>query len=175
MHIVVPTKSGLPAAEHNFCHYLIADPQMNVTQAYLKLNPNIKPKSASMAGAKFLKKPEIRDYIGKLLADREKRMEMDEDWVILNLRNIHDRCMQFEGFYANEPFDEEGNPVDPIYVKFDASGALKALELIGKHMKMFSDKTDSTATEVAVNINLGNDKPAIEGKFRRDGTNRLSS
>lgn len=179
MHIVQLTASGLPASEHNFCHYLVADPQMNEAEAYMKVAPGVKRKSATQQAGRFLAKPEVREYIGKLLEERQKRMEMDEDWVIGRLRDICDRCMQAVPVYgrdgsAQDDDDPERVP-EPIYYKFDAGGATKALELIGKHMKMFSDKTDAGGTSVSININLGRDddgkpRPVIEGTFSRDGT-----
>lgn len=179
MHLVQLTASGLPPSEHNFCHYLVADPQMNEREAYLKVNPNVKRKSAAMQARRFLAKPEVTAYITKLLEERQKRMEMDEDWVIGRLRDICDRCMQATPVYgrdgsAQDDDDPERVP-EPIYYKFDAGGATKALELIGKHMKMFSDKTDAGGVNVSIGINLGfdpdgNARPVIEGEFSRDGT-----
>lgn len=181
MHIVIPTKSGLAPPEHNFCHFLVADPQMNETEAYLKVCPDILRSSAGVQAGRYLAKDEVRTYIGKLLEERQKRMEMDEDWVVGRLRDIHDRCMQAEPVFGStipkeDPETGELIEPEPLYFKFDAAGATKALELIGKHMKMFSEKTDAGTTFVQVNINLGRDedgnaKPIIEGEFKRVGTN----
>jgi phage terminase small subunit len=179
MHLVVPTKSGLPAREHSFCHFLVADPSMDATAAMLKVKPELKHKAAYQAAGRILEKEEARVYIGSLLEERQKRLEMDEDWVVGRLRDVHDRCMQNEPVFGagSQLMDAEGEPtgeVIPIYYKFDAAGAIKSLELIGKHMKMFSDKTASGSTTVSISINLGadtdgNEKPAIEGEFTRVG------
>ena len=171
MDIVVQT-SDLTPTERNFAHYLVADPQMNQTEAMLKVNPDLKQNSASTMGGKMLKKPEVRAYIAKLLEERQQRLEMDEDWVIMRLRDIHDRCMQSTPVWEGKRYerdDESGEmeEKEPSYYKFDAPGALKALELIGRHMRMFSDKVDSGSLTVGVSINLGNEQPAIEGKFQR--------
>lgn len=178
MHIVIPTKSGLPPSEHSFCHFIVSDPQMNEADAYLKINPDIKRKSAVIQAHRFLEKDAVREYIGVLLEARQKRMEMNEDWVVAKLRDIHDRCMQSEPVFSALQLGsdkEDGEEPSPVFYKFDAAGAIKALELIGKHMKMFSDKTDAGTTNVQININLGydektgKDKPAIEGSFERVG------
>lgn len=180
MHIVIPTKSGLPHREHNFCHFLASDPKMDVGAAYLKVSPGITHQSAKQAGMRFLQDPNVLDYMTVILEERQKRLEMDEDWVMMQLRNVYDRCMQNEPVYGagSEVLDEDGNPtgeMTPLYFKFDASGSTKALELIGKHMKMFSDKTSAGTTNVAININLGQndqgeDKGHIEGEFKRVGS-----
>jgi len=174
MKLVVATKSGLPPAQHNFCHFLVADPKMDATAAYWKLNPEIKKASAGIQAGRLLDKAEVRAYIFTLMEAREKRLEMDQDWVIARLRDIHDRCMEAEPVWKWER--NEGDPdgekeAVPVYAKFDASGATRALELIGRHMKMFSDKVDSAAMNVVMNIDLGNDKPAIEGEFKRVSSN----
>lgn len=177
MHIVVPTKSGLPPKEHNFCHYLLADPAMDPANAFLKIKPELKQKSAYVAAMRILKKDEVREYIGKLLEERQKRLEMDEDWVLARLRDVHDRCMQNTPVYGagSAILDENGEETGeyaPIYYKFDAAGATKALELIGKHMKMFSDKSAGGSTEVSISIRFGEAEdapPAIEGSYQRVG------
>ena len=169
-NFAIPTSSGLPAAQHSFCHFLVADPQMDAGAAYLKLNPEIGSKSASNGSGRYMKIPEIRTYIGLLLERRQKRMEMDEDWVMRQLREIYDRCMEAEPVYSTTGmFDDDGNLKEPIYYKFDANGATKSIELIGKHMRMFSDKVDIAQMNIVVNMNLGHDKPVIEGEFKRVG------
>jgi phage terminase small subunit len=155
----------------------VADPQMNETAAYMKVAPNVKRKSAFMQAKRFLAKPAVITYLGRLLEERQARLEMDVDWVVSRLRDIHDRCMQSIPVYLPGQSElstgGDGEPVDPIFFKFDANGAIKALELIGKHMKMFSDKTDAGSTNVQVNINLGYDEEGraklIEGEFKRVG------
>lgn len=170
--IAIPTRSGLPAAQHSFCHYIVADPQMDAASAYLKVNPEIGNKSAANGSYRYMKMPEIRTYIGVLLERREKRMEMDEDWVIRSLREIYDRCMESEPVYGkNGVLNDDGEIAEPIYYKFDANGATKSLELIGKHMKMFSDKVDVANMNVTVMMQLGGNKPVIEGEFKRVGRN----
>ena len=181
MHIVIPTKSGLPPLEDSFCHFLVADPTMDHAKAYLKCKPTIAQAGARQGGLRLLQDDAVREYLGILLEERQKRLEMDEDWVMRQLRNIHDRCSQSEPVYGvgSKVLDDDGEEtgeISPLYYKFDANGALKSLELIGKHMKMFSDKTTAGTTNVQVNINLGVDdngenKGIINGEFKRVGSN----
>ena len=168
MQLVVPTKSGLPPDKHNFCHFLVQDPEMNGKDAYLKVKPDITTQSACVRANKLLKDPDVKAYLAVLLEERQKRLQIDEDWVINRLRDIHDRCMQAEPVYSQFSVpDEDGNMPEPKYYKFDAQGALKALELMGRHLRMFSDKVDSAALSVTIGLNLGGEKAAIEGRYER--------
>jgi len=172
VNIVIPTASGLSPPKHNFCHFLVADPSMNGTNAYIKVKPEAKKDTARQTSSKWLRDTDVRGYIGLLLDRREKRLQMDEDWVMHGLRDIHDRCMEIEPVYPSyKVFDEDGTevPAEPLFCKFDASGATKALELIGKHLRMFSDKVDFAAMSVSMKLDLGGDKPVIEGDFKRVG------
>lgn len=169
--VVIPNKSGLPPAEHSFCHFLVADPNQDPATAYLKINPDVKKRTARDVAYRYMKKPEVKAYLQVLLEERQKRLEIDEDWVIMRLRDIHDWCSQAEVVTHYKVVDEEtGETAEtPVYAKFDATGALKALELIGRHMKMFSDKVDGNALHMSMELNFsGEQQPAIEGTFTRD-------
>lgn len=139
--------------------YLI---DFNATQSAIRAGYS--PKSAFIIGDENLKKPKIKHEIEKALAERSRRTGITQDRVIQELARI-----AFVNF--NDVVDENGE------IKTDASAddlacvesykvengdsinggsskrevklasKLKALELLGKHLGMFSDKFD-------VNMNL---------------------
>jgi len=66
-----------------------------------------------------------------------KTLEMDADWVMLNIREVVERCM-----------DDD---------KFDASNALRGLELVGKRHALFTDKVEvNQKTVIRIESNVGN-------------------
>lgn len=57
------------------------------------------------------------------------------EWIIEQLVRVAERCLQIEPVY-----DKRGRPIGEF--QFQANGALKALELLGKTMAMFTEKLD---------------------------------
>ncbi|NNJ74549.1 MAG: terminase small subunit [Anderseniella sp.] len=108
---------------------------LNATQAAKRAGYS--EKTSYSQGQRLLKNDEIQKRIEKLNAKRNKRTEISGDWVLGQLKKVADRCMQEEAVC-----DEDGNPVGEY--KFEHSGANKALELLGRHNKLFTDKIEQT-------------------------------
>jgi phage terminase small subunit len=67
------------------------------------------------------------------------KLALDKTWVIERLMQVTERCMQ-----AEPVLDNKGKPTGEY--KFDAAGANRSLELLGKEIGMFASKAE-------VNIN----------------------
>lgn len=87
-------------------------------------------------------KPYIRAAIKKSLDKRSKKTGLDAQWVLERLEEVAERCMDAEPVmvWKNDERVESGA------FKFDSSGANKALSLIGKHLKMFTDRVEVEGT-----------------------------
>lgn len=83
--------------------------------------------------------------------------------ILNSIAEVVDRCMQKEPVMA---FNREtGEWYDTGEWKFEHSGALKGLELYGKHLKMFTDKIETqNETEVTVTFNI----PRPKDKKKQD-------
>lgn len=82
-----------------------------------------------------LKEPEVAAALKEALDARAARTEISADWVLKNLKEVAERCMD-----AVPVLDREGKETGEW--KFEPSGANRSLELIGKHLGMFTDKLD---------------------------------
>jgi phage terminase small subunit len=84
---------------------------------------------------------------------RAERLAVKSDWVVQQLREIVERCMQ-----GKPVLDQKGQPVMTetdfgeitAVWKFEPTAANKSLELLGKHIGMFVDRVEHSG-EVATN------------------------
>lgn len=149
---------GMSPNEYQFVHYLLADPNMDQTAAYMKTFPDATNKTAKAAASRMMKRHHVQRYLDQAIKDRQMRMQVNEDYVIAGLVRVYERCME------DEPVMRDGEQTGQY--QFNAAGALKALELLGKHQKMFSDKdTGNSGATFNFQIDLGSRLREVEGKI----------
>lgn len=107
-----------PKQERFIAEYLV---DLNATQAAIRAG--YKPKAAYASGAENLKKPQIQEALTKAMKKREERTEITADMVLKELKAI--------------ALDEAADYNDS---RLRYSNKLKALELLGKHLGMFTEK-----------------------------------
>jgi hypothetical protein len=85
----------------------------------------------------LLMRKHVRAEIQKKAHEHFSVLDMDAQWVLKNIREVVERCM-----------DES---------KFDASNALRGLELVGKRHALFTDKVEiNQKTVIRIESNIGN-------------------
>ncbi|KKM04243.1 hypothetical protein LCGC14_1766220 [marine sediment metagenome] len=113
----------------------------NGTQAAIRAGYS--KKTARQMGSENLSKPYLLHEIIQRQKQVRKESELSESWVLERLEELAERCLQHRAV-----FDSRGRPVyvetpegdlAPAYT-FDSTGAKGALELIGKHFAMFTDR-----------------------------------
>lgn len=124
-------------------------------------------KTAGRIGQENLQKPVIVEAIEAAKAERSKRTEIDADWVLKQAAKLHQRCMQEikpvmvrdgKEWVQATGEDDEGN--EGLLFTFNANGAAKALEIVGKH--------------VGVQAFQENVKHTHEGEVTHNHTERMS-
>jgi phage terminase small subunit len=90
----------------------------------------------------------VRERIREAQEERAKRLEVKSDWVVQQLRMIVERCMELEPVTDKGQLVLETDAFGEVraIVKFNAAGATKALELLGKHIGMFTDKVEHSGS-----------------------------
>ena len=118
---------------------------LNGTQAAIRAGYSTK--TARQIGQKLLTKVDIQQAISAAQVERQKRTELTAAEVIRDLREVRDVCLGRKSVKVVEvvKFEGEATPHEVDALVFDANGANKALELLGKHIGMFGDKLDVTS------------------------------
>lgn len=94
---------------------------------------------------KILKLPQVKHAIEQAIAARQERTQLSADEVIYDLRELRDVCMARKAVTVSvrtRAADGTESYQDETITKFDASAAAKALELLGKHLNIFTEKVE---------------------------------
>ncbi len=110
--------SALTAKQKRFCEEYLVD--LNATQAALRAGYSAK--TSYSIGEENLRKPEIREYLRALMERRSEETGITADDVIREL-----------------------NTVAMTETEIRGSDKMKALELLGRHLGMFSEKPETAA------------------------------
>jgi phage terminase small subunit len=135
-----------PKQEAFVREYLI---DLNATQAAIRAGYSVK--TAAEVGHENLRKPQIAAAIQAGMDARAERTEITADYVLSGIREVAERCLERapvmvgRGESRAQMVDDHGNHV----WSFDAAGANKAFELLGKHIKLFTDKVEHTGKDGA--------------------------
>ena len=132
--------------ERRFCEEYLTD--YNATRAARAAGYS--ESTASHESSEILRRPEAQEYISHLKGEQTIRTKVNADYVLNAIVETLERCRQ-EVKPVHTPSgavlvvqDAEGNPANAF--KFDAKNVLKAAELLGKHLAMFTDVTDNRVT-----------------------------
>ena len=89
-------------------------------------------KNADVCASQLLVNPKVADAIAEKTGKRLAKLEITADYLLKTIVSTVERCQQAE------QVTYQGVPVPGMY-KFDAANVLKGSELLGRHLKMFTD------------------------------------
>lgn len=159
--IVKPDSDLTPKHEAFVREYLV---DLNATQAAIRAGYS--PKTARQVGAENLSKPVIQAFVSKLIQERASRVEVSADTVLSellklamtdigqafkedgSLKAIHDMPEDVRRAIAGvdvfEEFEGRGEDREQIgwTKKIRFWDKTKALEMLGRHLKLFTDKLE---------------------------------
>jgi len=131
--------NNMTAKQERFvAEYLI---DLNATQAAIRAG--YAEKGAAVEGSRLLANPKVAAAVAAAQAERAKRTEITQDYVLNTIRDTIERCKQAEPVtYQNgDPvmINTPDGDIVPAY-KFNAGGVLRGAELLGRHLAIFNDK-----------------------------------
>lgn len=127
-----------------FCQEYVVD--YNGAQAAIRAG--YKEKSARSQASDLLTNPNILTRIRELQHEQVERLAVTQDFVVLQLIDTYNCCR--EATPVREFDRDSGEWVETGMYQFDSKGALRALELIGKHLGMYNDKL-----KISAEVNTG--------------------
>ena len=101
-------------------------------------------------GRQLITKNNVSEAIQEAQNKRTERTEITQDYVLSNIQKVVERCMQQEAVQSRDgsPLLVEGPEGNlACLFEFKEAGALKGLELLGKHLGMFKDKVEHTGKD----------------------------
>ena len=142
-------KPGLSKKQKAFCREYVID--FNATQAAVRAGYS--KKTANQQGPRLLVNVGVQEYIKALTAKAAEKNELTVESVLNDIAEVKKRCLQ-----AIPVLDKDGSETGEY--KFDPSSALKACELEGKYLAMFTDKLKLDAPVTAdFTVNFVDSKP----------------
>ena len=143
-----------PKQERFVEEYLV---DLNATQAAIRAGYS--EQTARQIGAQNLSKLVIQQAIEAARNKRSERVELTQDEVVRDLRELRDICMgrkpvRRTEVVKNAQLGEVTAREVEVYA-LEPTGAGKALDLLGKHLGMFVDKVeDVTPTPPKIVVEL---------------------
>ena len=133
--------ANLTPKQQRFVEEYLID--LNATQAAIR--SGYSEKTAKSVGHENLTKPDIQKAIEEAHNTRTERTEITQDYVLTNIQKVIERCMQVQQVDNCLTQTEDGELAQAFM--FKEQGALKGLELLGKHLGMFKDKIEHTGKD----------------------------
>ena len=120
----------LTARQMRFVDEYLKD--LNATQAAIRAG--YAAKTANANAARIMVSDGIQEAIEARQQTRVERVELEQDWVVNELRKVAQKCLPVE--------DDDGKPIANI-----VNVGVKALELLGRHQGIFIDKREITGKD----------------------------
>ena len=138
---------------------------LNATQAAIRAGYS--EPTAQQIGSENLTKPVIAEAIQKAFDERSKRTEITQDYVLNTIKDMVEKSRQIGPVIIEEEGEEV--TIDNLY---NANAVLKGCELLGKHLKLFTEKVEHSG---GLSFSNGLDKVSAAIKSNPELKEKLES
>lgn len=111
---------------------------LNATQA--AISAGYSAKTAESQASRLLRNVKVAEAIDEAQSPTLKRLGITKEFVLETIVSTITRCQQVEAVTYR-------GVVVPGEFQFDAANVLKGSELLGRHLKMFTDKAEVSGPE----------------------------
>lgn len=138
----IPIPAGLTQMQQTFCHNYINN-HGNATKALRDAGYNCTTDNSwfSLASS-TLRHVKVAEYITSLRTALQRESIVTTEEIVSGLREVKKRALSEEAVY-----DRDGNPTGEY--KSDLNSANRAIELLGRTIGSFTDKTELTGANGA--------------------------
>ena len=142
-------EDGLNEQQELFCREYLKD--LNGTAAAQRAGYSPEnSKAAAVQAHRLLDMPKVQAFLQGLMDERAKRTEVSADYVLMMIKETVERCAQKKPVMEWCP--EEKRMVPNGEWKFEHGGVLKGCELLGKHLKLFTEKVEHSGKVTLADI-----------------------
>ncbi len=124
-----------PKQQRFVAEYLL---DLNATAAYKRAGYASKGNAAEVSACQLLSNPKVAKAVQSAMNKRSDELDIDAKYVLSTIKETIERCRQ-----AVPVRNADG---DTGEYKFDSTAVLKGAELLGRHLKMFTDKIEHNVT-----------------------------
>ena len=144
----------LTPKQKKFCQEYLKD--FNATRAYKTVYKVKNERSAQQSGSRLLSNVKVSKYLSEIMHQTKVSDILDINGVLDNLSQLaigkpREKVFKRVSYKSKKPKIEYDNVTT---VTPEDQDQLKALELLGKYYKIFTDKVE-TQTDITVNIDPG--------------------
>lgn len=129
----------LSAKQQRFVDEYLID--LNATQAYIRAGYKATPASANTAAPRLLADVRVQAQVKAAMEKRNERLQITQDYVLTKIQDVVEKCSQ-------------------AGLAYDPGAVLRGAELLGRHMKMFTDKFEHSGAVSVTIARFGPEKAA---------------
>ena len=132
-----PKLKPLSVTERFFVAHLMKDPKRNLANAYAALETDAGEGSCATCGSEMAARPHVAAAIEKHIEEKLTALSVTPNYVLGLIKKVTDASADIAVVSRNVA----GEKVTVAVVR-DPASALKGAELMGKHLKMFVDRSE---------------------------------